>query len=766
MAIGLTGCTEKELETNQYSDSAVTLASFGPNPVMRGAQLRFFGSNLQNITEVMVPGMSSAITNIEVVSSGKVSEIRIALPLEGPEEGIVTLRTADGKEFKTRSSLTYTEAIEFDSFSVAEPAYPGDVVTINGDYIHLVQSVTFAGGEKVNVEEGSTRHEAKVVIPATAVTGKIILSDGAEVENLFYSEKDLVIGKPSVTKASKQNVKAGQTLTVSGKHLEMISHFIFTKGEESDVIDTFSLAEDNASITVAVPDFATDGSFKAVSFAGDEFTAGEIALIMPSSLKVENTPKAGETLNISGADLDAVARVDLPGNEDASFAVENGVLKVQVSDLVTEGDAVLYLSNGEYVTIPFTIVKPVISSVSPLELYAGDDEPIVVKGTDLDLVVAAQMAGKDLTIKEKSATELQILTAITSSSGKLVLILANGEKIESTEEVSLKYHSKVIVTEMPAAQHIGQTVTIKGQNMDLIENIFIGDEKVTKYAIRTAEEVSFLMPYNKVGFYDVKFALFDGDTEIQPNQIEVLLEQIHTVAFEGSAAVSWNNAVTIPASSLKRNAIVVVEYEVVPAEYSMLRIINPDWSFNPDGDNEYNKRFDESGVWEFTITSELLTNLDGKDMVFTGNGCNITKVTLIENILQEKTIFEGPLDMTWGDDGRFGIATEAFSGVQAGAKLVFYLTHTASWGQIQINDGWWGNSDVYFPEVGGAYIKTDLIPEGATRVELTLTESMIEIINNRIGNYQGMNTKYASPSGSYSLVIQGSDMRIESIAIL
>ena len=61
----------------------------------------------------------------------------------------------------------------------------------------------------------------------------------------------------------------------------------------------------------------------------------------------------------------------------------------------------------------------------------------------------------------------------------------------------MKYHSKVIVTEMPAMQHIGQEVVLKGSNFSLVENIFIGDVKVTQYSIRTDEEVRFLMPMDR-----------------------------------------------------------------------------------------------------------------------------------------------------------------------------------------------------------------------------------------------------------------------------
>ena len=87
-------CSNEELDTAQYSGKQVRLVSYGPNPVMRGGALTFIGSNLDKIVEVDVPGVEP-LTQIEVVSSGKQSEIRVVLPAEGPEVGKITLKSSD-----------------------------------------------------------------------------------------------------------------------------------------------------------------------------------------------------------------------------------------------------------------------------------------------------------------------------------------------------------------------------------------------------------------------------------------------------------------------------------------------------------------------------------------------------------------------------------------------------------------------------------------------------------------------------------------------
>jgi hypothetical protein len=189
------GCQVEELSTDQYSGSEVRLVAFGPNPVMRGGALTFYGSNLDRIVEVTVPGVDP-ITTIQIFKSGNPSEIRVKLPDDGTTIGKVSLKTSDGKILETQNELTYIEPIVIESFTPSN-AMPGDVITISGDYMNLVASVEFAGGTVVKVNAGATRYECKVVVPATAVTGTFILHDNSTPPNLIYaSSKRLTVSSP------------------------------------------------------------------------------------------------------------------------------------------------------------------------------------------------------------------------------------------------------------------------------------------------------------------------------------------------------------------------------------------------------------------------------------------------------------------------------------------------------------------------------------------------------------------------------------------
>ena len=112
MGLSLTACSNDDLDTNQYKEG-VNLNAFGPNPVLRGGTLRFVGSNLDQIASIQIPGIS-AITNYEVVRAGIPSEIRITVPKDGPEVGVIILTTKTNQTITTQRELTYTENIEFE----------------------------------------------------------------------------------------------------------------------------------------------------------------------------------------------------------------------------------------------------------------------------------------------------------------------------------------------------------------------------------------------------------------------------------------------------------------------------------------------------------------------------------------------------------------------------------------------------------------------------------------------------------------------------
>ena len=792
--VGLVSCTREELSTDQFSDEAVVFGSFAPNPVVRGAELRIVGSNLDKIVEVQIPG-SEPITEIEVVSSGRISEIRVITPAAGAEDesvtGPVVLVDNAGNTYKSKVDIEFTEGIVLESFSPAT-AMPGDVVTVKGDYLYNVQQIVLNDGVYVTGDQitEKNRRELKFIVPSNAVTGPVTIGDVDEnnnpdglIPNNVPSKEELVIGDPTVKAADRGMLKAGAEITVQGTYLDMIAKAAFRvttpaaeEGGEPTVADTqvdFTLAEDHKSVKVVLPATVVEGEVVLTSYAGKEFKAGAYTTVIPTEVAIaaETRYKAGLNAVVTGKDLDLVTGATLAGTA-LEFAYADGKITFAIPAAAVDGTVVLTLANGKTVeTEAIELVKPTITEMTPLELYAGD-ENITVKGTDLDLVVAASLGGRAAEF-EYMNEEVIVKTALTSVSGKVALTLENGVVVESADEVKVNYHSLVIVTEMPAMQHIGQEVVLKGSNFDLVENIFIGEEKVTQYSLRTPEEVRFLMPWMKAGMYNIQFHLFSGDVETVATQIEVGLELDIKTIWEGEAALNWSGMQDLAWggydwSTVKPGTVLTAYFTLAEADYWQVRFGNGSWASLPTGieiaGGEGNIPMTAGATYyAIKLTAadiDMLVNQGG--LVMTGANYTLTKLTLTSEISQEVTLWEGELIADdWGNQPYAlsdGGAELQQAGAQPGQVVYFYFEQIGAdpW-KVEIVEGHWGPTYKSICAVGtdtegGKFTEYDLDANGG-KYGLTLTQDILD-------------AAYAAGGWGGVFVLNGDNTKCTKITIL
>ena len=752
--IGLVSCTREEISTDQFSDDAVVFGAFAPNPVVRGAELRIMGSNLDRIVEVQIPG-SEPITEIEVISSGRVSEIRVVTPSAGAEDASVTgpvvITDNAGNTYESKAELTFTEGIVLDSFSPAA-AMPGDEVTVKGDYLYNVQQIVLNNGVYVTGDQitAKSRRELKFIVPSDAVTGPVTIGDVDEnnnpdglIPNNVPSKEELVIGDPTVKSADRGAVKAGDQITVKGEYLHMIAAANF-----GGVAVDYTVAEDGKSLVASLPATAVDGDFILVSFAGKEFNAGAYTTVVPTNVAIaaESRYKAGLNAVVTGKDLDLVTGAALAGTALAGTALEygyaDGKITFAIPAAAVDGTVVLTLANGKTVeTEAIELVKPVITEVTPLELFAGD-ENITVKGSDLDLVIGATLGGRDAEF-EYANDVITVKTALTSVSGKVALSLENGVTVESADEVTVKYHSKVIVTEMPAMQHIGQEVVLKGSNFDLVENIFIGEEKVTQYSLRTPEEVRFLMPWMKAGMYNIQFHLFSGDVETVATQIEVGLELDIKTIWEGSMYISWSGMSDLSWggydwSTVKPGTVLTAYFDLDPGfDWWQVRFGNGSWSSIPSGMAAGDNIPMVAGAtyYSLTLTADDINALVNEGgLVMTGTNYTLTKLTLTSEISQEVTLWEGELIADDWTNQPYALSDAGLelqqAGAQAGQVINFYLEPIDPAWKLEIVEGHWGPTYCSYCSVGndtegGKFTEYDLAANGG-KLKVTLTQAMLD----------------------------------------
>lgn len=553
-----TSCDRDDLNTDQYGNE-ISVLSYGPNPVLRGGVLTFKGANLDQITEIDLPG-AEAITSINVVTSGKNSEINIEVPAEKCEPGIVTLKTAKNGEIKTLTPITYIENLKFTGFYVGENkenliGSVGDVLTLEGDYLNNITSVIFANGYTMDAEnfKSQTRYQIQLVIPAEAGEGRFQISDG---NNYMYSEGALSINAPEIdanNAIGKSLIKAGETEVLRGTSLDQIAS-IELNGATVEAADFKS--QTASEITFIISSKVADGEITAVTKSGIRIPFGEITTVVPSQLVATPSPiKNGKEITISGKDMDLITGIAFPNAKESKLnKVETTKVTSTVPEDAQEGDITLSLDNGKTVTVAYTLVKPTVTACTPAAITAG--EKTIIKGTDLDLVKSITFPGDvEQTVDKFAAQNAQAIavTVPTACAGTgFKLNLKNGTTINIDGQLSIKAATDPAIASVTPGEAIaGSKITITGKNFQNIQNLYIGSYKVNRYTSRTNTEIVCQVPANaEVGTYKIVMEDPDGNKIEGPEFKVVPAEKdIATITtnMNGSAitypyAFTWDDA--------------------------------------------------------------------------------------------------------------------------------------------------------------------------------------------------------------------------------
>lgn len=769
MGLSLTACSEDDLDTNQYQQG-VHLNVYGPQPVMRGGQLRFLGSNLDQISKIQIPGCDE-ITNIEVVKAGIPSEIKITVPKDGPLVGYLTLITKTDEEIKTKTQLTYEEPIVFTSFSPAS-IMPGETLTIEGDYLNLVHMIEFADGVQIPEKDfvSQTRYKIEVVVPEEAQTGKINLFDldlttvedpSVALYNIIESENALNVGTPTITKWSSPRgeaeltgnvtAKMGETITVTGEHFGLVKSVMFTAQDRGTELLVFTTSEDGKTLTFALPEEAPDGDFVLVARSGVEIPVGTLTTVAPSECVVSPSPvKAGASLVITGKDLDVVNSIEMPNvsaEEEIKFIVNPDGTKLiieSVPETAQEGNLVLRMKNGKGVEVPFTLVKPVVTGYDNSTVSAGG--VLTIKGTDLDLVKKVQFGEGTDEVEVKVAEDGKSITLtvpMNAKTGKPTLTMANGTSIEGLE-LNIEEAVFCYITEMPDFSNkenipeAGSTLTVPVKNGDKLESIFVNGKKVNHVYAEKTSLLTISIPTNAKKKSTLKLVSSNGEIEYDITVIPA--GSITRTLMNGPLDLAgWgtNTQGLIAQDALDNipdGASVVLKIKYTPTAVNVqLKGQDGSWG-NIDLDNGEAKEHVyqlDANAKEFTLplSSTVIAALKAKStnwgglIIFNGTGAIINKIEAEITIPQEKTIWSGTSSIvSWSGDQSLAWGGYDWSTVKPGTIMrIYYSKVTAgTWGCVSLRHGQgWGN----LPEpIPGQYD----FPDDAGKYEVTLTENVIK----------------------------------------
>ena len=592
--LSLASCQTKELDTDQYAGSGIVFSAMAPNPVVRGAELRIKGANLDQVKEVRFTG-GAVVTDIKVVTAGAKGEILVVVPQSGTEVGRVTIVDGSGNTSQSKFDLEFDESdLVFEGFEAAQEVLPGEVITIKGDYINTVQEVIFTSSNTNDVGLGAgltcalasdgmifdqTRTSAKVVVPADAITGIIKIcsadqiADPSAIVSPFPSTDTLHVGKPTVDVAATQKVGIGDELFFTGKHLDMIESVTFEGGATTDIFEVNEAADTLHTLLISE---AKSGDVVLTSYAGDDFVAGDIEAEVPGGLQViaaneEGRFKAGLAMAVVGEQMWLVGKISLNGLEisdytytvdaDKSHTVRLDTLYTIIPDTATDGIVSVLMENGDEVSIEnIEYVKAVTDPLAMESVEARTE--FSVTGADLDLVTGVTLGdieceftfpvidtvevedpetGDPIEVEVFSTEEIIVTAAPTAVSGDLVLTQANGYSF-SAGSLEVTYNEPVTINYESSSIQMGQNLVVTGENLFSIAKIFIKGKLVTSFAERTDTRMSFAMPDGMgPGVYRLELVLLDDTALTWAVPFEYTAPYTEKFAWEGSLYLdSWN----------------------------------------------------------------------------------------------------------------------------------------------------------------------------------------------------------------------------------
>ena len=610
--VSFTSCLKgDDVDTNQYT-GGISLNVFGPSPVARGGELRFLGSGMDQVTAVWIPG-SGDVTEIRVISD---TEIRITVPQDA-EPGQLVLRTPQG-DITTQTELTFTEPISIDELSPLS-VLPGDELTIKGDYLNLINEVIFADNVTVSAEDfvAHDRKNIRLTVPQEAQSGQVILSDGAELPNLIYSEEELTVVLPAVeTVAELQHAKPGDRISVDGSHLDLVKEVLMPDGTAVE----FALEGDH-TLSFVLPANASDGEIVMVPASEVKVVIAHLTMAVPS--KVVASPasgiRGGDEILLTGSSLDLVVDLSFPGVDEKVLpaAQSENELRVVVPEKAQSGQLVLNTGSGKQVSVAIETLKPQVDSYLPAEVPAG--EALLIKGQNLDLVASVTFAGgQTVEVTAPAADELQVSVPMEAESGNVTLNMHNGEMVEGLW-LNVSKPQCCYVMELPEKVEAGALLELEVANGDKLQHVTVNGTQV-QFILRDSKLLVSL-PADVIGAAVIELVSSNG-TISYTIQVEGAMGMC---IFEGPLVIgAWERSAQIPAGQFADaqvgQVITVVVTDLLSGAQGSFK--NGNWAaIAPD--TEY---FNIDGNFSLEITSEILSQLQSGGLIVSGQNYTIDSV--------------------------------------------------------------------------------------------------------------------------------------------
>ena len=228
----------------------IKVSSISPNPVHPGDIVTIKGEYVWNIGQVVF--FDHVVVNAEDFMLNTRNEIQVQVPMEAKTGNVAYNDGSDGAENTVITNLE-VDAPKATGVSNANPEF-GDMITITGENLDLVATLDFPSVPGVEFTAAADGKTINVKVPSNTVSGSIVMTSAAGI----ITSVDINVPLASVSSTDPvKDVKAGQTITITGDKLDRIVEILLPAIDEPLVKGDF--AQSATQISFVVPEGMGDG---------------------------------------------------------------------------------------------------------------------------------------------------------------------------------------------------------------------------------------------------------------------------------------------------------------------------------------------------------------------------------------------------------------------------------------------------------------------------------------------------------------------------
>lgn len=195
-------------------------------------------------------------------------EAQFAVPVEAVSGTLVLSdgNEANPQEFTFDVTIHTTRVSGLDKSLLSGGEYEfGEMMTITGQYLNLVETVTFPAGIDVPFEVNDEGTELKVEVPGECCSGEVQLTQysGVKVNTPAYAVPTVAVYSVNGSANGAKDVMTGDMITLKGKNFDRIRELYFMGSDTPASADEYKVV-DPEILTFEVKEGMADGNIRIV----------------------------------------------------------------------------------------------------------------------------------------------------------------------------------------------------------------------------------------------------------------------------------------------------------------------------------------------------------------------------------------------------------------------------------------------------------------------------------------------------------------------